>query len=76
VAEIGLVLLDLSMPGMPGDETLRRLREISPDIQVILSSGYSEAEATRRFTGLGLVGFIQKPYDAASLVEAVQEHLA
>ncbi len=76
VAEIGLVLLDLSMPGMTGDETLRRLREINPDIQVVLSSGYSEAEATRRFTGLGLVGFIQKPYDAASLVEVVREHLA
>ena len=75
-AEIGLVLLDLSMPGMTGDETLRRLREISPDIRVILSSGYSEAEATRRFTGLGLVGFIQKPYDAASLVAVVREHLA
>ena len=75
-AEIGLVLLDLSMPGMTGDETLRRLREIDPGIPVILSSGYSEAEATRRFTGLGLVGFIQKPYDAASLVEVVREHLA
>ena len=75
-AEIDLVLLDLSMPGMAGDETLRRLREIAPDIRVILSSGYSEKEATQRFTGLGLVGFIQKPYDAASLIAGVRRHLA
>ncbi|MCB0005937.1 MAG: PAS domain S-box protein, partial [Anaerolineales bacterium] len=47
-AQIDLVLLDLMMPEMNGEEVFLALREIDPDVKVILSSGYSEAEATRR----------------------------
>ena len=43
---IGLVLLDLSMPGMSGEETLPHLRSSGPELEVIVSSGYSEAEAS------------------------------
>ena len=50
------------MPGMSGEDTCRRLREIEPSLPVILSSGFTEAEATRRFAGRGLAGFVQKPY--------------
>jgi FixJ family two-component response regulator len=42
---------------------------------VLLSSGYNEAEAIRRFTGKGLVGFIQKPYSAVHLVKTVRRAL-
>jgi PAS domain S-box-containing protein len=48
-AEIALVLLDLLMPVMGGDETLAALRAIDPQVKVILSSGYDEAEAARCF---------------------------
>jgi PAS domain S-box-containing protein len=61
-AGIGLVLLDYSMPEMDGHETLEALREIDPDVNVVLTSGYGQEEATRRFEGSGLKGFIQKPY--------------
>ena len=74
-AEVRLVLLDLSMPGMNGEQAFHELRRIDPSAQVILSSGYSQLEATQRFVGLGLAGFIQKPYDAATLVEAIRRHL-
>ncbi len=60
-AHIDLVLLDLTMPVMGGEETLRCLRRIRADIQVILSSGYDEKEAARRFSGMPVSGFIQKP---------------
>jgi nitrogen-specific signal transduction histidine kinase/CheY-like chemotaxis protein len=75
-ADVRLVLLDLSMPGMGGEETFRRLRAINPDARVILSSGYSQAEATRHFVGQGLAGFIQKPYNASTLVKTIRQHLA
>jgi signal transduction histidine kinase len=73
--DIRLVLLDLSMPGMSGEETLRALRQINPVARVIVSSGYSEAEALQHFTGQELTGFIQKPYDAAKLIGEIRRQL-
>jgi PAS domain S-box-containing protein len=73
--QISLVVLDLTMPVMSGQETLRALRAIRPDLPVILSSGYNQIEAIRHFTGSALAGFIQKPYTAAQLAEKVAEVL-
>ena len=56
---------------MNGEEVFLALREIDPDVRVILSSGYSEAEATRRFVGQKLASFIQKPYDFESLTKQI-----
>ncbi len=66
--EIATVLLDMTMPHLNGEETFRELRRIRPEVRVILSSGYNEQEATNRFTGKGLAGFIQKPYEYSKLV--------
>jgi len=60
--EISAVLLDMTMPKMDGEECYRALRTIDPDVTVILSSGYNQQDATNRFAGKGLAGFIQKPY--------------
>jgi CheY-like chemotaxis protein len=46
---IRLVLLDLTMPGLGGVETMREIRKIRPDVPVVLSSGYSEGDALRHF---------------------------
>jgi PAS domain S-box-containing protein len=73
---IDLVLLDLSMPIMGGEETLYQLLSIDPEAKVILSSGYSESEITRRFIGSGLTGFLQKPYDSHKLLMTLQKHLS
>jgi CheY-like chemotaxis protein len=75
-ADILLVLLDLSMPGMSGEETFRHLRHLNPHITVILSSGYNEVEATSHFVGKGLAGFIQKPYNMATLTNKVMSYLS
>lgn len=74
--EIALVLLDLTMPVMSGEEALRGLQTINPGVRVLLTSGYNEVEAVQRFAGKGLAGFIQKPYTAASLAERVKEVMA
>ncbi|NUP99344.1 MAG: response regulator [Armatimonadetes bacterium] len=70
---IGLVVLDMTMPRMDGEEAFREMRRIRPDVKVILSSGYNEQEATNRFAGQGLAGFLQKPYGPKKLLEKVRE---
>ena len=72
---IGLILLDLTMPVLSGEDTLRELRKIRPTLPVILSSGFNEIEAIRRFQGKGLRGFVQKPYTAATLAQRVKAAL-
>ncbi len=75
-AEIALVILDLTMPVMSGEETLREMRNIRPRLKVILSSGYNEAEAISRFADRELAGFLQKPYTAVELGQKVKAALA
>lgn len=73
--EVALVLLDLTMPVMSGEEALQQLKLIDPNVKVLLSSGYGEVEAVQRFAGQGLAGFIQKPYTSAALARKVKEVL-
>jgi two-component system cell cycle sensor histidine kinase/response regulator CckA len=73
---IDLVLLDLTMPGLSSAETFRQLRQIRPDAAVVLMSGYSEEEASGRFVGKGLAGFIEKPFSTQELVDAIRGVLA
>ena len=75
VDEIVVVLLDLTMPHLDGEETFRELRRIRPDVRVILSSGYNEQETTNRFAGKGLAGFLQKPYGLRPLGEKIRQVL-
>ncbi len=72
---IDCVLLDLSMPNMDGEETFRELRRIRDDVKVILSSGYSEQEASLRFGEDELSGFIQKPFRTSELMGKIREIL-
>jgi PAS domain S-box-containing protein len=72
---ISLVLLDMRMPGMSGEETFRQLKTIRADVPVILSSGFTEQEATRRFGGLGVADFLQKPYTSKALIEKIEKAL-
>lgn len=69
--DITMVLMDLTMPHMDGEQAFRELRKIQPDVKVLLMSGFNEQEAINRFTGKGLSGFIQKPFK----LEEIQEKL-
>ena len=70
--QVAAVLLDMTMPVMGGAEAFRQIRTIRPDAQVIVSSGYNEVEAIRRFTAKGIAAFIQKPYTASKLARMVK----
>ncbi len=74
-AEVRLIVLDYSMPGMDGKETLRELRRITSDIPIVLCSGLGVDEVTARVDGLGVTGFVQKPYRLATLIAQVRNCL-
>ncbi|MDP8235834.1 MAG: PAS domain-containing protein [Candidatus Erginobacter occultus] len=65
--DLGLVLLDLTMPGLDGGEVLREIRHIDPEAKVVICSGYSEDDLARRFDRLDPSGVLHKPYSLASL---------
>jgi len=71
--DISFVILDLTMPHMDGEQCFRELRQLKPDVKVIMCSGFSEHEVTQKFMGKGLAGFIQKPYKLSALKEAIQK---
>jgi CheY-like chemotaxis protein len=70
-----LVLLDLTMPHLDGEETFRQMRLLNPSVRVILTSGFNQQEAVNRFIGKGLAGFIQKPFELASLIQVIRSVL-
>ncbi|GAB6083317.1 hypothetical protein JCM30471_22310 [Desulfuromonas carbonis] len=70
--EIVLVLMDLTMPHMGGEDAFRELRRLDPQLKVIITSGYNEQEVALRFVGKGLTGFLQKPFRLAVLRETLR----
>jgi CheY-like chemotaxis protein len=70
-----LVLLDLGMPGLDGEQTLHAIRAIDPDLPVIVCSGYGDEEVRSRFRNQAAVGFLQKPFDFQTLKAKVSELL-
>ena len=71
--DISIVILDLTMPHMDGEQCFRELKKLRSDIKVIMSSGFNEQEVTEKFLGKGLAGFIQKPYKLSVLKEAIRK---
>ena len=70
-----VALLDLTMPRMNGRDCFKALRNLRPDLSVLLCSGYSEQESVKAFLGEGLAGFIQKPYTLTTLKNALSDVL-
>ena len=73
--EIDLVILDMIMPGISGGETFDRLREINPEINVLLSSGYRITGQAQEILDRGCNGFLQKPFHPDNLSRKVREML-
>ena len=69
---IKLVILDLTMPHLDGEEAFRELRRIRSDVRVLMSSGYNQQEVIQRFAGKSLAGFLQKPYVFHELEAAIR----
>ncbi len=73
--EIALVLLDMVMPGINGEETFDLLRRIDPGVKVILASGYSTNDQIRNMMRNGCCAFLQKPFGNMELMMKVREVL-
>jgi two-component system cell cycle sensor histidine kinase/response regulator CckA len=73
--EIDIVLLDMVMPNMGGSEAYDRMKEINPNIKVLLSSGYSIDGQATEILERGCNGFIQKPFNINDLSEKIREIL-
>jgi PAS domain S-box-containing protein len=72
---IDLVVLDMIMPQMSGGEVFDRLKELDPEVQVMLSSGYSIDGEAAQILARGVLGFLQKPFKLQQLREKLQELL-
>lgn len=70
-AEISAVVLDLTMPGIGGEEAYNQMRAIDPEARILLTSGYSNSEIETRFQDKKLAGFVQKPFLPAELLEKI-----
>jgi two-component system cell cycle sensor histidine kinase/response regulator CckA len=73
--EIDIVILDMIMPGISGGRTFDLLREINPDVGVILASGYSAEGEARNIINRGCWGFIQKPFKLQEFSRKIREVL-
>jgi nitrogen-specific signal transduction histidine kinase/CheY-like chemotaxis protein len=71
-----LVVLDLTMPRLSGQEALARIHQLNPDVPVLVMSGYSAEEVASGFAPGGVRGFLQKPFAPAELLGAVHAALA
>jgi CheY-like chemotaxis protein len=75
-SELSLVLLDLTMPVMGGEEALSQILRLRADTKVLIVSGYDETDVIRRVGKSRIVGFLQKPYSTVRLGQKVREILA
>jgi PAS domain S-box-containing protein len=73
--EIGLILLDLIMPIMGGEQCLRELIKVNPSVRVVISSGQPTNGPIEEYLELGATSFISKPYDARGLLNVVRSSL-
>lgn len=73
--EIGLVLLDIKMPGNNGLEVLQKIKNISPELPVIIVTGYKSVETATEAVRLGASGYIVKPFKAEEILDVVKKKM-
>ncbi len=73
--EIDVVILDMLMPVLNGQETFHELKRINPDIKVVIASGYSPDDSIERMYSHGVSGFILKPFQRDELIRLLEEVL-
>ncbi|MBR0717688.1 response regulator [Bradyrhizobium liaoningense] len=71
-----LILSDINMPGMTGLEMLPRVKEIRPEVPVIMITAYGDADTKRKALESGATGLLTKPIDFALLREEIDARLA
>jgi PAS domain S-box-containing protein len=72
-ADIDIVILDMNMPKMSGEQCFRLLKKINPNVRVIIATGYGDNSKRKVLQKEGVRAFIQKPYKAAELSAKIAE---
>ncbi|MFC1558656.1 PAS domain S-box protein [candidate division KSB1 bacterium] len=73
--KIDLILLDMIMPNMAGKETYLKLKDINPDVKVLLMSGFSQNGKAAEILNEGISGFLHKPFKLYELSKIISETL-
>jgi DNA-binding NtrC family response regulator len=73
--EIVAVLLDCDLPGQHGEEVFDQIQRMRPGIPVIMMSGLAEVDTIARFLGMGVVGFLKKPFGPLTLFGTLRRAL-
>jgi CheY-like chemotaxis protein len=73
--EIDLVVTDIGLPGMTGAEEFKKLKELNPQIKVILASGFLDPDAKAKLLDAGALGFLQKPFKPQEILKMVRDVL-
>lgn len=71
-----LVLLDMKIPGMDGIEILRKMKEVDPEIRVLIMTAYGELDMLKEATNLGALTHFSKPFDINKVRNLVKEYIA
>lgn len=69
-----IVMLDINLPGISGLDTLQRIREINPDLFVVMVSAHHSAANVKEAIEKGVNGFIVKPYQRKKVAEVLQKY--
>ena len=75
LGKIDLVILDMLMPNMGGEEAFYILKELDPNVRVLISSGYVSQEEIQNVMDEGAAGFLRKPYRMVDLARKIHEML-
>jgi DNA-binding NtrC family response regulator len=73
--EIDLVILDMVMPGLNGEETFLKMKTLNPAVRALLSTGFSQNGRVSHILDQGVRDFIQKPYDFNQLLAKLRQVL-
>ena len=71
--EIGLVILDLGMPGMGGEQCLQEILKINPKARVVIASGYAASQTVNYLMEAGAAGYVSKPYRLENMLKKIRE---
>ncbi|HOJ52845.1 MAG TPA: response regulator [Syntrophales bacterium] len=72
---VDLIILDIVMPGLSGEEVFYRLKEMDASVKVIVISGYALEDKVTRLLRAGALSFLQKPFRMENFSEKVKEAL-
>lgn len=72
IDEVKLVILDMVMPGLTGEETFHQIRALNPDVPIIICSGFNHTDMANRLIQEPLTAFVGKPYEAAFLFKVIE----